>query len=262
MTITAWINSSSFPVDDAAVVSQFQHGFGYQLDTTVDKGPRTLGFKLTNACGDLMARYGGTPLALGTWYHVAGVYDASRRMLDVYINGKMDNGALVGSVTSAQHSSRGPVYLGTRSDFKGFGFAGSIREARIYSFALTNAQITADMRGAPVHGAAADQPNESSTDASGAGLGIKQNPRCAVISEDGDHVVPLMASSLGVLVAAAGIGLAGGEANLLFCAFLSLAAGLSLLPAIAPNLPSFNLWLIPLITLAGGIVVIVSAQHD
>jgi hypothetical protein len=35
-TISAWINSSSFPVDDAAIVSNHSP-LGYQLDTTVDE---------------------------------------------------------------------------------------------------------------------------------------------------------------------------------------------------------------------------------
>jgi hypothetical protein len=134
MTISAWIKPSSFPVDDAAVVSHLHGGFGYQLDTTVDRGPRTIGFKLTNACGDLMARYGATPLAVRTWYHVAGVYDAEERTLDVYLNGNLDNGFLVGSVTGTQHSSRSAVYVGKRSDLEGYEFAGSIRDVRIYSF--------------------------------------------------------------------------------------------------------------------------------
>src|SRR5262249_37594051 len=62
MTISAWIMSRSFPKDDAAIVSQFKNGAGYQLDTTVDTSLRVIGFKLTNSCGDLMARYGATPL--------------------------------------------------------------------------------------------------------------------------------------------------------------------------------------------------------
>ena len=39
MTVSAWINSSSFPADDAAIVSK-RNGerIGFQLDTTVDKG--------------------------------------------------------------------------------------------------------------------------------------------------------------------------------------------------------------------------------
>src|SRR5277367_567850 len=163
MTISAWINSSSFPYDDAAIVSQVHDRFGYQLDTTIDKGPRTIGFKLRNPCGDFMARYGATPLVLGTWYHVAGVYDAPKRTLDVYLNGKLDDGPLVGAVNSTQHSSHWPVYVGRRSDSEGFGFAGSIRDVRIYSFALTTDEIAAVMRRESVNGTAADRAAGSAT---------------------------------------------------------------------------------------------------
>ncbi len=52
---------------------------GYQLDTTVDKGLRTIGFKVADPCGNTMARYGATELVRDTWYHVAGVYDADKR---------------------------------------------------------------------------------------------------------------------------------------------------------------------------------------
>lgn len=260
-TITAWINSSSFPYDDAAIVSQLHGGFGYQLDTTIDKGPRTIGFKLRNACGDLMARYGATPLVLGTWYRVAGVYDAPKRTLDLYLNGKLDNGPLVGPVTSTQHSSRWPVYVGRRSDLEGFGFAGSIRDVRIYSWALTNDEIAAVMRGEFVNGTAADRAAGTATNnTSGAGRTTVQNPRCAVISEGGDQWIPLMAAILGVLVAVGCIGLWPSASSLLYV-FSSFAAGLLLLPAIAPNVPSFNLWLIPLVTLAGGVSVVVSARR-
>ena len=55
LTISAWINASFFPVDDASIVSTY-NGLGYQLDTTVDEGPRTIGFKLTDWTGRHMAR--------------------------------------------------------------------------------------------------------------------------------------------------------------------------------------------------------------
>ena len=147
MTITAWINSASFPEDDAAVVSQFENSMGYQLDTTIDKGPRTIGFKLSDACGHLMARYGRTPLSLGKWYHVAGVYDARAKTLDVYLNGELDNGYLRGSVTGKQRSSRAGLYIGKRTDRDDFEFSGSIDEVHIYSLALTKSDIAAEMKG-------------------------------------------------------------------------------------------------------------------
>jgi Concanavalin A-like lectin/glucanases superfamily/VanZ like family len=259
MTITAWINSSFFPYDDAAIVSQKHARSGYQLDTTIDKGARTIGFKLSNVCGNDMARYGATPLVVGTWYHVAGVYDAPKRTLDVYLNGKLDNGPLIGPITSTQHSSRWPVYIGRRSDLEGFGFVGLIRNVRIYSFALTHEEIAAGMREESVNGAAADRVASNTSEA---GRTTKQNPQCTVISisEEGDQWIPVMAACLGVLVAVACVGL-WPSASLLLYVFSSFAAGLLLLPAIVPNVPSFNLWLIPLVTLAGGVAVVVSARR-
>jgi hypothetical protein len=145
-TVSAWINASSFPVDDAAIVSDHS-GLGYQLDATVDQGPRTIGFKLADASGRLMALYGMTPLDTDRWYHVAGVYDAGARTLNVYLNGQMDNGCLLGTVTDRQSISRVAVYVGRRGSGEGFEFAGSIDEVRIYSRALAADEIAAQVKG-------------------------------------------------------------------------------------------------------------------
>jgi hypothetical protein len=241
MTISAWINSTAFPYDDAAIVSQRHGDFGYQLDTTIDRGPRTIGFKLTNACGDLMARYGATPLVLGTWYYVAGVYDADARMLDVYLNGQLDNGFLLGSVTGEQHSSRSAVYVGRGSD-PGFEFAGSIDDVHIYSFALTKAEIAADMRGRAIDGSAVQRAADS---------GYQEVP-CRILSDPEDARIPVTAAAMvGVLVAVACIGL-WPSIGALLCLTVSFAAGLVLLPATSSTLPLLGLWMMPLLSLAGG----------
>jgi Concanavalin A-like lectin/glucanases superfamily len=144
MTISAWINSSSFPIDDAAIVSK-RGVNGFQLDTTVDTGPRTIGFKLTNSSGATMVRYGATTLLPNTWYYVTGVYNATAQTIDVYLNGVLDNGVLQGTVTSSQQNSTLNVTVGRRSGSTGFEFSGRIDDMRIYNSALTQAQITADM---------------------------------------------------------------------------------------------------------------------
>src|SRR5262249_32039850 len=192
MTITAWISSSAYPVDDAAIVSQLHTQRGYQLDTTIDQGPRTIGFKLSDACGNLMARYGATPLALHTWYHVAGVYDAAAQTLDVYLNGALDNGVLLGSVSHAQRSARGAVYVGRRGDSTRFNFSGLLERVRIYSFALTSAQIVADLRGDTVQAPAT--------------AGAVSGPPCPPLSERDDQDLPFAAAVLGALVAVASLG--------------------------------------------------------
>jgi glucose/arabinose dehydrogenase/chitodextrinase len=143
MTVSAWIDSSAFPGDDAAIVSKRGAG-GYQLDTTVDRGPRTIGFKLTTGSGADMFRYGATALQLGSWYHVAGVYDAAAATLNVYLNGQLDNGTLLGTVATSQSNSAEKVLIGQRAS-GGFGFNGVIDEVRIYARALTQAEVQADM---------------------------------------------------------------------------------------------------------------------
>jgi len=148
MTVSAWIKAAGHPFDDAAVVSKRTGGanVGFQLDTTVDSGPRTIGFKLTSSTGALMARYGATALQLNQWYHVTGVYDAAARTLNVYLNGALDNGALRGAVTATQQNSPLNVNIGRRAGSTGYDFNGTIDEVRIYNRALSPAEIQLDMQ--------------------------------------------------------------------------------------------------------------------
>ena len=146
MTVSAWINSAAFPFDDAAIVSKRASGeVGYQLDTTIDRGPRTIGFKLTNSAGSNMFRYGATTLQANTWYHVTGVYNATTSELHVYLNGQLDDGTQVGTVTAAQRNSTANVNIGRRPISNSFNFNGRIDDVRIYSRALTPAEIQTDM---------------------------------------------------------------------------------------------------------------------
>jgi hypothetical protein len=253
MTITAWINSTSYPVDDAAIVSsRNNNNVGYQLDTTVDRGSRTIGFKLNDECGRSMARYGRTPLSVNTWYHVAGVYDAEVHKMDVYLNGELDDGFLLGSVSGAQRISRQRVYVGRRTSSRRFDFAGAIDDVRIYSRALTKSDIGAVMHGTPMAAKSAGSSSHRRWDSVGP---------CAVVSDQEDAKIPGAAAMLGVLVAVVCLGL-WPSAGKLLCLTASLAAGLLLVPATASTLPMFDLWMVPLISLAGGASVTFSLRRD
>ena len=251
MTITAWIKSSSYPEDDAAIVSQFENSSGYQLDTTIDRGPRTVGFKLTNVCGRLMARYGRTRLAANTWYHVAGVYDAQARTLDVYVNGRNDNGDLTGLVTGRLRSSRAGIRIGKRADSKTYPFFGAIDEVHLYSMALRPDEVAHDMKGEIVRHtaqqAAADLPAPLTSD----------ETTCSAQSESYDKGLPAFAVVLGVLVAGSTIGLRPASSRVTVVA-ASLVTGLLLIPLFYSTAPVFNRVLIPMVTLAGGVSVAVS----
>jgi VanZ family protein len=265
MTISGWINPTSFPVDDAAIVSS-QTTLGYQLDTTVDTGPRTIGFKVANQCGRLMARYGATPLVVDTWYHVAGVYDAEARTLDVYLNGELDNGLLLGSVTGTQRSSRADLYVGRRSTPTGFEFAGIIDDVRLYSRALTKAEVLSNMQITDgTHGTDGFAAQRPTAGRIGRGRGVRPSEdldvSCVAVSDEEDKTIPGAAAAVGVLVAIACIGLWPSAGSLLYLA-VSFAAGWLLLPALASTLPSVSLWMIPLVSFVGGASVAMSVRRQ
>ena len=132
MTLSAWVYVSSFPADDAVVISK--RGATRSDSSSTSRrisGTRTIGFKLTSSSGGQMFRYGTTALQTNTWYHIAGVYNATTKTMDVYLNGVLDNGALVGTVTASQQNSTANVNIGRRPGTSGFEFAGRIDDVRI-----------------------------------------------------------------------------------------------------------------------------------
>ncbi len=203
-----------------------------------------------------MARYGATPLARGKWYYLVGRYDAAARRLDVYLNGQPDNGTLVGHVTGTQHSSRGAVYIGRRSDLPGYESDGLMKDVRIYSLALSEHEIAVEMSGKSDGSVIGRRPEKNADPPVAL---IPQNQPCALLSEPEDTEIPPAAAMLGVLSAVAFVGLFPALSPK-FAMVISFVAGLLILPALSFTLPTLNLWTIPLISLAGGASVSISMR--
>ena len=254
MTISAWINATSFPADDAAIVSTFSPG--YQLDTTVDRGPRTISFKLSDPCGNLVARYGATELVRDHWYHVAGVYCADARTLDVYLNGHLDDGDLLGPVAPAQEASSQRFCVGRRADLQGFEFAGLIDDVRIYSRALTQAELEQSMNGVSIGG----YPSGKAAYARAGDILEKRLTGHADLCHQPtlveDAQVPGLMVAVGMLSAMSCASFWPGHRLSLLG--VSLTVGLLLVPAAMITLPPYVPWMLPLLSLAGGASVAVS----
>jgi hypothetical protein len=260
MTIGAWIKATSHPPDDAAIVSSMnafpdRTATGFQLDTTVDQGQRTIAFKLSDSCGHLMARYGATPLQLDTWYHVTGVYDAEARAIDVYLNGRLDNGSLIGAIDGAQRSSRSALFVGRRSDLKGFEFVGSIDDVHVYSLALAGTAIDAMMRGLDL-----EKPQSMTVSRPSDRGHIRVCGSCTWNSEREDARLPGAVAVVGALVAIACIGFFS-HLGVLLCGAISLVAGLLLFNVASATLPLINGLTFPLTSLIGGLSVALSVQR-
>ena len=83
------------------------------------------------------------------WYHVAGVYDAAAKTMNVYLDGQLDNGSQVGAITSSQQVSSLNMAIGKRAGNAGFEFNGTIDNVRIYNRALSPTEVLSDL-GTPV----------------------------------------------------------------------------------------------------------------
>jgi len=123
MTAEAWIKAAANPPDDGEIVAK-SNGTGWQLKTSPDTGPHTFATQVSPPTGKNAQRYSTTVRALNTWYHVAGVYDASARTLSTYVNGVLDNGSLRGTVAASQVNQNVNVNIGRRTG--GFYFNGVI----------------------------------------------------------------------------------------------------------------------------------------
>ena len=143
MTWSAWMQAAATPTDDVNLVAKSDDVSGWQLKTTRSTGPRTFAVAVSGGPDDFAQRHSTNVRLLGVWYHVAGVYDATARTLDIYINGELDNGTLSGTVPASQMDSPVNVNIGRRSG--GFHFNGIIDNVRIYNRALNQTEIQSDM---------------------------------------------------------------------------------------------------------------------
>jgi hypothetical protein len=145
MTLSAWINISENPWDDAAIVGKLERS-GWQLKTSPDTGVRTAAIQISSNGSDSIQRYSSTVLVPNTWYHVAGVYDAATRNLDIYVNGVLANGVLSGTVPAAQVDAPYNVNIGQRTGYPtNFNFRGRIDEVHVFNRALSAPEVRDDM---------------------------------------------------------------------------------------------------------------------
>ena len=121
-------------------------GAGWQLKTSPDTGVRTAAIQISSNGSNAIQRYSTTVLATNTWYHIAGVYDAAARTLNIYVNGVLDNGVLSGTVPAAQSDANVNVNIAQRTGIPGtFNFQGRIDEVHIFNRALSASEIQNDM---------------------------------------------------------------------------------------------------------------------
>jgi hypothetical protein len=143
MTWAAWVYATATPADDAQIISKSTGNNGWQFKTSPDTGPHTFAIGVTGSSG-LVQRYSNTVRALNTWYHVAAVYNAVTKSLDIYVNGVLDNGVLRGTIPSVRTVQSTNVNIGRGSG--GFAyFQGVVDDVRLYNRALSPEEVQQTM---------------------------------------------------------------------------------------------------------------------
>lgn len=142
MTLAAWIYADGFrsPYMDNRIISKStstaNSAHYFMLSGINHDGQPHLRFRLKTQ-GNTSTLVGtGAPITLGQWHHVAAVYDGAEMRL--YLDGA-PVGALAKSGTIDQNAGV-PVNIGRNPD--GYGtFDGDLDDVRVYSTALSEAQI-------------------------------------------------------------------------------------------------------------------------
>lgn len=142
MSVAAWVNGDSYPEIKHIVSKQGDTpDYGWRLGTSGAGGNFVMGVSETGVA--MTDRRSVTSPVAGQWYHVVGVYNAATQELNIYVNGVLDNGTLVGTVPAAQYNSSRNVNIGRRSALNRY-FDGKIDDVRIYNIAL-DADMIADL---------------------------------------------------------------------------------------------------------------------
>jgi hypothetical protein len=165
-TLSAWVKSDT--VNDQDIINKGtnnQNGYSYLLNANNDLGSNRFACLVdpTGAGTSAGTRYSATTDDIGNWYHVACVYNASSQTLDLYVNGVLSNGTLVGTVPTAAFNTTDSVSIGRRYN-NSKNWDGLIDEPRIYNRALTAAEIAAQYAAA-----APDKTNTSVSTPQGTG---------------------------------------------------------------------------------------------
>ncbi len=100
ITAEAWVRYLN-PISWGGIIGAFQDSGSYEMGWVLGyRGDRfTFGLASTGANGDgdgvMTYLDADTPVALGGWYHVAGVYDGA--VMKIYVNGRLENTTTVQS---------------------------------------------------------------------------------------------------------------------------------------------------------------------
>jgi hypothetical protein len=144
MTLAAWVSLSSANANNGRIIAK-SGGSGrrcWSLNVERSSGgvihPAT--FQVAVSGSTNLSVRDTQPLPTEQWVHMAGVYRPGQAM-EIYVNGELRN-TLTAGVPANQFSDNGlAAFIGNRNEAGDCGWMGLIDEARVYSRALSAADV-------------------------------------------------------------------------------------------------------------------------
>ncbi len=157
LTVEAWVYpQTTAQIPDAGVVAVGpQNAEDFALDVSPSGAFR---FVTSNGGVEFPVTVATATIVACQWIHVAGVYDLAHATAALYLNGRLAATALA----PARANSGDVLAVGNRRKADGtytLPFAGRIDSVRIFSSALTAAQVLADYQGGFVSSVTPPSPN-------------------------------------------------------------------------------------------------------
>lgn len=141
-TLTAWVNKTTSAREEM-FFGKWNGTTQGEYDLFSDStGHPKMCISSTGSDSDCVT--GRSVLSASTWYHVAGAYNADAKTLSVYVNGLLD-GTKTTTLTAMFDSTSSFRVAGTQTSTVANSFIGSMDEVKIYSSALTLAELKIDM---------------------------------------------------------------------------------------------------------------------
>ncbi|MCU0915405.1 MAG: LamG domain-containing protein, partial [Planctomycetes bacterium] len=137
LTVACWIKVGAFDKAWQAIITKGDYGWRLQRDNT-NSG---LEFACTgvNVPGTTWGNIlGSTNVDDGKWHHVAGVFNGAT--IGLYVDGVLDRSA---TATGAISFNAWAVWIGANAQVAGRQWVGLIDDVRIYSHALSAAEVAA-----------------------------------------------------------------------------------------------------------------------
>ncbi len=133
VTVAAWVNVTSFSVDEQAIVTKGDTAWRLERNASTD----SLQFAVDGLTTNTVVQ-GSVSVNDGNWHHVAGVYDGAQLLL--YVDGQLDTAV---TATGTMDTNSSAVYFGDNVGTSARFFHGLMDDVYIYDTALDAASVLA-----------------------------------------------------------------------------------------------------------------------